>query len=231
MAGGEKELEGAAGGEVAEALEVEGRRLGERAEVAGGAVGEGPGEAAVKDEQQMAARQVAQRLAKGGHGPVGGGVVAASVGGQQEAGELVLVVGMRQTMAREVDEEPVGRLREGRKVVGKEVGEGREGGLRVEESEHLEALALQGSGDGVGIAHGIEKGRNALGIGVDADDHGEAVLEARRGSIGVGGSHRRAKQADVSPGIPQRTCGPSGGYKPQPQAGVRWTETSIKDEE
>jgi hypothetical protein len=109
MTGGEQELEGATRGEVAEALEVEGSGLGERAEVAGGAVGKGPGEAAVEDEQQMAARQAAQRLAKGGHGPVGGGVVAASVGRQQEAGELVLLVGMGQAVAGEVEEEPVGR--------------------------------------------------------------------------------------------------------------------------
>ena len=84
------------------------------------------------------------------------------------------------------------------------MGEGRQRGLRVEEAEHLEALALQGVGHGVGIAHGVEQRRNAVGVGIDADDDGEAALEAGEGSGGVGVSHRRAEQSDVSPGIPQR---------------------------
>jgi hypothetical protein len=63
-------------------------------------------------------------------------------------------------------------------VVGQQGGEGGEGCLGVEEAEYLEALALQGVGDGIGVAHGIVEGGNAVGVGVDADDHGEAALEA-----------------------------------------------------
>ncbi len=200
MGGGEQELEGAAGGEVAETLEVERGGVGGGADVARGGVGEGAGEAAIEDEQQVATGQVAQGLAKGGHGPIGGGVVTAGVGGQQEAGEVVLLVGMGQAVASEVEEEPVGRRLEGGKVVGQQEGEGGEGGLGVQEAEHLEALALQGVGDGGGVAHGIEEGRNAVGVGVDADDDGEAALEARQGYVGVRGLHGGSQRGQSGKG-------------------------------
>jgi hypothetical protein len=61
--------------------------------------------------------------------------------------------------------------------------------LGVEETEHFEPLMLQGVGDGVGVAHCIEEGRNAVGVGVDADDDGETALEARQGRVGVRGAH------------------------------------------
>jgi hypothetical protein len=71
-------------------------------------------------------------------------------------------------------------------------------GLRVDEPEHLEALALQRVSHGGGVAHGVEQRRNAVGVGVDANDNGEAALESGKGAggraefMGTGGRGSRA---------------------------------------
>ena len=176
-----------------EALEKEGNGLARRADVASRGMWEGSREAAIKDEQQVAAGLAAQRLAQGDHGPVGGQLVTPGVGGQEEAREVVLVIRMGQAVPCEVEEEPVWRRLQGGELVRQQVRETREGGFRVEEAKHLEALLLKHVGDCVGIVHGIEERRNTVGISVDADDDSNAALEAEQGELGGRGIHERSE--------------------------------------
>ncbi len=154
----------------------------------------------------MVAGQVAQRLAERVHAPVGGDVVTAGIGGQQETREAVVLVGVRQPMSGEVDQQPArGRLK-GREVLGQEGGEGGQGRLIVEEAEYLESLALQRVRDGVGVPDGIGEGWDALSIGIDANDNRQTALEVWPGHIEAGVLHWPTEQLAVSRAVRWTGC-------------------------
>ena len=151
---------------------------------------EGAGEAAVQDHQQVPAWQGVQGGLQLGHGDEGRQVIGHRVARDDVAGRTVVAIG-RNAVAGEVEDDAVVRANGLLHRHAQQLAQLRAGGAGVNQrGMNLKAVLArwrcQQLGQAPRIVGGGAQGRNAIGVGIDADDEGVVGAKAAPACVGFG---------------------------------------------